>query len=138
MKVLLRKKSGSVIENMLVFLIGTIITTAFLVIVFGAFSSISNKWQMRQVSREYMLLMETEGYLNATDKAAMITELESFGLKNITITGTTTSQVSYGETIYLKISGTYNENVLAFAGGISKVADHSVTITINRQSTAKQ
>lgn len=37
-----------------------------------------------------------------------------------------------------KISGTYNENVLSFAGGLSKVADHPVRITINRQTTAKQ
>lgn len=31
-----------------------------------------------------------------------------------------------------------NENVLSFAGGLSKVADHPVRITINRQTTAKQ
>lgn len=43
-----------------------------------------------------------------------------------------------GTRIYLKISGTYNENVLSFAGGLSKVADHPVRITINRQTTAKQ
>ena len=36
------------------------------------------------------------------------------------------------------ISGTYNENVLSFAGGLSKVIDNPVQITINRQTTAKQ
>lgn len=132
------KRSGSVIENMLVALIGIVMVTAFLVIIFGAFSSISDKWAMRQSAREYLLIMETEGYLKPSDKAALQAELESYGLYNISFAGTTTSQVGYGDRIYLKITGTYNDNILAFADGLSKVANHPTTITIERQSTAKQ
>lgn len=126
------------IENMLVMMINMVVVCAFLVIIFGAFSSISDKWGMRQTAREYMLIMETEGYLPAADQTALIAELESYGLYNISLSGTTMREVNYGDRIYLKISGTYNENVLAFAGGISRVSDHPVTITINRQTTAKQ
>ena len=126
------------IENMLVMMIIMVVMCAFLVIIFGAFSGISDKWGMRQTAREYMLIMETEGYLPAADQTALIAELESYGLYNISLSGTTMREVNYGDRIYLKISGTYNENVLAFAGGISKVSDHPVTITINRQTTAKQ
>ena len=126
------------IENMLVMMINMVVMCAFLVIIFGAFSGISDKWGMRQTAREYMLIMETEGYLPAADQTALIAELESYGLYNISLSGTTMREVNYGDRIYLKISGTYNENVLAFAGGISKVSDHPVTITINRQTTAKQ
>lgn len=93
---------------------------------------------MRQTAREYMLIMETEGYLPAVDQTALIAELESYGLYNISLSGTTMREVNCGDRIYLKISGTYNENVLAFAGGISRVSNHPVTITINRQTTAKQ
>ena len=118
------------VENMLVMMINMVVLWAFLVIIFGAFSGISDKWGLRQTAREYMLIMETEGYLTP--------ELESYGLYNISLNGTTTSEVDYGTRIYLKISGTYNENVLSFAGGLSKVADHPVRITINRQTTAKQ
>lgn len=132
------KRNGSVIENMLVALIGIVMVTAFLVIIFGAFSSISNKWAMRQSAREYLLIMETEGYLKPADKAALQAELESYGLYNISFAGSTTSRVGYGDRIYLKITGTYNDNILAFADGISRVADHPTTITIERQSTAKQ
>lgn len=132
------KRSGSVVENMLVALIGIVMITAFLVIIFGAFSSISNKWAMRQTAREYLLVMETEGYLKPSDQAALRSELESCGLYNISFAGSTTSRVGYGDRIYLKITGTYNDNILAFADGISRVADHPTTITINRQSTAKQ
>ena len=137
-EVIKKKKKASMIENMLVMMINMVVMCAFLVIIFGAFSGISDKWGMRQAAREYMLIMETEGYLPAADQTALIAELESYGLYNISLSGTTMREVNYGDRIYLKISGTYNENVLAFAGGISKVSDHPVTITINRQTTAKQ
>lgn len=137
-EVLKKKKQASMIENMLVMMINMVVMCAFLVIIFGAFSGISDKWGMRQTAREYMLIMETEGYLPAADQTALIAELESYGLYNISLSGTTMREVNYGDRIYLKISGTYNENVLAFAGGISRVSDHPVTITINRQTTAKQ
>lgn len=126
------------IENMLVMMINMVVMCVFLVIIFGAFSGISDKWGMRQTAREYMLIMETEGYLPTEDQTALIAELESYGLYNISLSGTTMREVNYGDRIYLKISGTYNENVLAFAGGTSRVSDHPVTITINRQTTAKQ
>ena len=137
-EVLKKKKPASMIENMLVMMINMVVMCAFLVIIFGAFSGISDKWGMRQTAREYMLIMETEGYLPAADQTALIAELESYGLYNISLSGTTMREVNYGDRIYLKISGTYNENVLAFAGGISRVSDHPVTITINQQTTAKQ
>ena len=133
-----KKKKASIMENMLVMLLELIVVCAFLVIIFGAFSGISDKWGMRQAAREYMLIMETEGYLNATDQAALRSELESYGLRNISFSGTTTREVEYGNRIYLCIRGTYDDNILAFAGGISKYTTHPSSITINRQTTAKQ
>jgi hypothetical protein len=133
-----KKEAGSIIENMLVALVGMVLTTAFLVIIFGAFASISDKWRMNQVAREYMLLMETEGYLTAEDKVELIKELEACGLYNISLSGTTVSEVGYGNRIYLKISGTYDNNVLRFAGGISKVTTSPSAYSIERRSTAKQ
>lgn len=133
-----KKEASGVVENMLVALIGIVMGTAFLVIIFGAFSGISDKWAMRQTAREYLLIMETEGYLKPADQSALIADLESEGLYNISISGTTTREVNYGDRIYLKITGTYDDNILAFAGGVSKVASHPTTITINRTSTAKQ
>ena len=135
---ILKKKKASVIENMLVSLISMVMVCAFLVIVFGAFSSINDKWSMRQAARETLLIMETEGYLKPEDEQALIRELQGYGLYNINLTGTTKTEVDYGERIYLKITGTYDDNILAFAGGISKVASHPTTITIHRQTKAKQ
>ena len=133
-----KKKEASIVENMLVMLLELVVVSAFLVIIFGAFSGISDKWGMRQVAREYMLLMETEGYLSSSDRVALIEELEEYGLYNISLSGTTTSRQEYGSRIYLCITGTYDDNILAYAGGLSKVTENPVTITINKQSTAKQ
>lgn len=133
-----RKKEGAVIENMLVALIGIVMMMAFLVIIFGAFSSISHKWEMRQTAREFMLRMETEGYLDDAAKDELIKELEESGLKNVDLSGTTINPVGYGDKIYLCISGTYDENILAFAKGISKVTTHPVQVEIKMQTTAKQ
>ena len=71
--ILFRKKEATVIENMLVSMISLVMVCAFLVIVFGAFSSINDKWSMRQAARETLLIMETEGYLKPEDDQALIT-----------------------------------------------------------------
>ena len=138
MEIIKKKKKASVIENTLVMFVNLILVCAFLVIVFGAFSGVSDKWGMRQAAREYMLIMETEGYLKPADQAALKAELESCGLYNISFSGTTTREVDYGERIYLCISGTYDDNILSFAGAISKYTTHPSRITIKRQTTAKQ
>ena len=52
-----KKKKASMVENMLVMMINMVVLCAFLVIIFGAFSGISDKWGMRQTAREYMLIM---------------------------------------------------------------------------------
>ena len=80
MELIKKKRKASVLENTLVMFVNLILVCAFLVIVFGAFSGVSDKWGMRQTAREYMLIMETEGYLNAADQAALKAELESYGL----------------------------------------------------------
>lgn len=138
MELIRKKRKASVLENTLVMFVNLILVCAFLVIVFGAFSGVSDKWGMRQAAREYMLIMETEGYLNATDQAALKAELESYGLYNISFSGTTTREVDYGERIYLCISGTYDDNILSFAGAISKYTTNPSQIKIKRQTTAKQ
>ena len=132
------KKKGSIMENMIVMLLNMILLCAFLVIIFGAFSGVSDKWGMRQVAREYSLIMETEGYLKPADQASLIRELQGYGLYDISLSGTTTREVNYGDRIYLRISGKYDENILAFAGGLSKVTARTSRLTINRQTTAKQ
>ena len=72
MEIIKKKKKASVIENTLVMFVNLILVCAFLVIVFGAFSGVSDKWGMRQAAREYMLIMETEGYLKPSLSAIIV------------------------------------------------------------------
>ena len=70
------------------------------------------KLEISQLSRKYILLMETEGYLNEQHKQTLLQELQALEVRNIDLSGTTLYPVSYGETILLKIKGTISTKVL--------------------------
>lgn len=132
------KKEASITENMLVALLGLVITTALLTIVLCVFSGISDKWSMKQQARETLLVMETEGYLKSDEQSRLLSELNDLGLHNISLDGTTQSEVGYGSDIRLNIKGTYTNKRLAFVGGISKIAGSDSEVSISLSSTAKQ
>lgn len=71
------------------------------------------KLEVSQISRKYILKMETEGYLSQENKTQMLMELKNLGVQNVDISGTTTQPVTYGDTIILKINGKVNSNMLA-------------------------
>ena len=64
------------------------------------------KLEISQLSRQYILKMETEGYLTEENRQALIQELQKVGLQEIDLSGTTLQPVSYGDTILLNIRGT--------------------------------
>lgn len=68
MKFIKKKKPASMLENMIVMMMNIVLLCALLVIIFGAFSGISDRWGQRQAVRETLLIMETEGYLKPADK----------------------------------------------------------------------
>lgn len=70
------------------------------------------KLEISQISRKYILVMETEGYLSEQHKQMLIQELQALEVQNIDLSGTTLQPVSYGETILLKIKGTISAKVL--------------------------
>lgn len=70
------------------------------------------KMEVSQVSRKYILKMETEGYLSQENKNRMLEELKNLGLQNVDISGTTLNPVFYGDTIMLKIKGGFRQNML--------------------------
>ena len=66
---------------------------------------IQQKWQMMQISRAYILRMETKGYLTREDAEELLEELERAGVEQITLEGTTRNPADYGERIVLRIRG---------------------------------
>lgn len=63
------------------------------------------KAQAGQVSRKYMLRMESDGYLKPDKEAALRQDLQQLGILGVTLDGTTRVQVSYGEVITLHFTG---------------------------------
>ena len=97
------------------------------------------KLEISQLSRQYILKMETEGYLNESNKQSLLQELHALGVQNIDLSGTTLQPVSYGETILLKIKGTVSTRTIGegeevWNGGF---LEGSTEVEETRMSTAK-
>ena len=72
---------------------------------FFSFVQISAQNKIERTYRQYLLVMETQGYLTSSAKAQMIADLTALGLTNIDLTGTTETEVAYGGTVTLHIEG---------------------------------
>lgn len=70
---------------------------------------IQQKTEVSQLARKYILKMETVGYLTPAETIALTGELQAIGVTEISYEGTTTNEVSYGETITLQIQGKLRE-----------------------------
>ena len=100
----MKKEKGSIgdVLPMCIF----VIYIAFVMICFADCVKIINiKTSVSQISRQYILRMETIGYLTPADETAMRQALEDAGLRNISLGSTDTSEVGYGCEIVLDIHG---------------------------------
>lgn len=100
----MRKENGNVLDFLTVMI--TIFAMSLLVTLYLECTNLMiRKMEIGQISRKYILKMETEGYLTESAKKELIRELEDTGLRQIDMSGTTMHPVSYGEAICLKIKG---------------------------------
>ena len=103
---MIKKESGSSsVGNIIVTLITIIVVGIMVVATMGYMSNYSVRNDIDVVAREYILRMETEGYLTADMKADLVSALTEIGVTDIVLDGTTESEVSYGEQIVLCITG---------------------------------
>lgn len=79
----------------------TVLMLAFL----GNIRLMDQKDKISQVSRKYILRMETVGYLTGNDRQQMTQELIELGVKEPDFTGSTMNQVDFGSPIVLVIRG---------------------------------
>ena len=83
-----------------------VICIAFVMITFSdCVRVIGIKTTVSQISRQYILRMETYGYLTTEDRVAMVDALSEAGLKGISLGDTDTAEVGYGNEIVLEIKG---------------------------------
>ncbi len=83
-----------------------VICIAFVFVSFANCVRLVNiKSSVSQISREYILKMETYGYLRERDKDEMCEALLQAGLENVTLGNTDLNEVGYGNTVKLEIRG---------------------------------
>lgn len=117
----------------------TIIAVSIMLVFYiGWMANVSKKDEVRQIGREYMLAMETEGRLSSSMESSMRSELAAKGLKNIDLSGTTTTDVGYGNEIFLCVKGDLEINTYSTAGSFQLLRNGgTIPINITLESTAK-
>lgn len=135
---MVNKSKGNILDFLsilLMILAMSVVVTAYL----ECTNLMLKKLEIGQISRKYILKMESDGYLKEPEKENLLQELKSAGVSGIDISGTTLQPVTYGEAIYLRIEGNIEGRVLktseemwkeGFVNGIFHVEEE-------RMSTAK-
>ncbi len=119
----------------------TITAMSFLVTVYLECTNLMiRKVEIGQISRKYILKMETDGYLTEPTKNELVRELREAGLQQIDISGTTLHPVSYGDAIYLKVKGNIQGRLVevgdemwdkGFVSALFKVEEEKVSTAKN-------
>ena len=117
----------------------TIVALAVMLVFFtGWMANLSARDYVYQLSRRYILQMETEGFLSSTLESSLRADLADAGMSNISLSGTTTSEVEYGNVIFLKITGYLDINSYSTTGFLRLVRnDATIPLNIELASTAK-
>jgi len=99
-----RKKQGSMMK--LVAVLISVVVTGIMGIVMVSFSgNLDNKDRIYITAREYLLSMETKGYLVEEDKEQLLFSLTELGMTNISLSGTTLTEAGYGNKVTIEITG---------------------------------
>lgn len=119
-------------------LFSIIAVAIMLVFYIGWMGNVARNDEVRQVGREYMLAMETEGQMSSSMESAMRSDLSAKGLKNINLSGTTTTDVGYGNEIFLCVKGDLEIDTYTTNGLFRLVrSTDTIPIEIKLASTAK-
>lgn len=133
------KRKGTVADALVPIL--AILTVSILMASFlYMLSLISMKENVKEIARKYLLEMETKGYLPAASNLKLRQDLMEIGMTDITLDGTTDTDVGYGNEIHLYISGNLPTKVLDTAGAdlfSFVLQNEKYHISVHKMSTAK-
>ncbi len=136
----MKKHKGSIVEDIIFPLLCIVGICVFVIAILNVVSLAIFKADVKGVARDYILQMETEGYLTSAGATTLRQEFTDYGVTDIDLTGTTMSQVEYGQDIYLQIRydipvqvlNSSSEGILGFFFEGAQVSD-----VIRMKSTAK-
>lgn len=101
-------------------------------------SHIERSSDIHQVARTYLLRMESDGYLTEENKNLLMAELTDLEMEDINLTGTSFTDVGYGNTVRLIIRGVVNLKDIRFRGFASPMmTTRQAEVAINKVSVAK-
>ena len=100
----LKKQKGNVMDVMSTG-ICILAMSALVLFYLQIMGMITQKQEVSQLTRKYILRMETVGYLTADDAAFFSNELSGIGISELSLEGTTMNRVGYGEPISLRVRG---------------------------------
>lgn len=136
---MMKKRKGNVVDilpSMLMVIAAVILITVF----FDLYQVLSLNEDVKQLSRKYMLTMETVGYLDPENRTSLVQDLSDLEVTDIDLEGSSMTDVGYGNSIYLQISCNLPVEQLNMAGNdILRFIfeDGTIPINIRRMSTAK-
>lgn len=133
-----RKSRGNILDFVSIMI--TILAMSIMVMAYLECTNLlMKKMEIGQISRRYILKMETDGYLTGQSKSELLQELTGAGLRGIDLSGTTLLPVAYGDAVFLKIKGTVAGRVLGDADEMwnSGFEEGLFTVVEERMSTAK-
>lgn len=105
-EVIKRKEVGSsALTSTLPIIMTVVIVAIMLVSSIGYMGNFDMRDRIDVIAREYMLRMETSGYLTEDMRTELENALIEVGVRNVDLTGTTDVEVGYGQQILLCISG---------------------------------
>lgn len=101
-------------------------------------SNINRSNDIQQVARTYLLQMETDGYLTEENKGLLLNDLAALDMINIDLTGTSFTDVSYGNQVRLVIRGKVNLKDIKFQSfATPMMTGRQADVAINKVSIAK-
>ena len=112
----------------------TIMALAVMLLFFsGCMANISARDNVYQLSRRYILQMEAEGCLTSSMESRLKSDLTAAGMNNISLTGTTTSEVDYGNVIVLNITGDLKVNSYSTTGFLQLVRTYPRFVSLTEE-----
>lgn len=136
---MMKKRKGSVVDilpSMIMVIAAVILITVF----FGLYQILSLNEDVKQISRKYMLTMETMGYLDAASRTSLMQDLSDLQVTDIDLTGSTMTDAGYGNAVYLQITCKLPIEQLNMDGNDMLrffFEDGTIPIRVRRMSTAK-
>ncbi|SCP99060.1 hypothetical protein [Anaerobium acetethylicum] len=134
---LARKKQGSMLKLVAV-LISVVVTGIISIAMVSFYGDMDKKDRVDITAREYLLSMETKGYLVEEDKEQMLLALAELGMTNISLSGTTLAEAGYGNKVTLEITGEIEMTSYTVLENLDlRKKMQTIPVHVKKSSTAK-